>query len=68
MLIKANQNVFLVVQTPTLKVVTLGRALGNAHKGEIAHARNLNTGRDVVGVAVDTGIIQVQIGGPNDAD
>ena len=66
MVIKANQNVFLVVQTPTLKVVTLGKALGNARKGEIAHARNLSTGREVVGVAADAGVIQVGIGGPND--
>jgi flagella basal body P-ring formation protein FlgA len=66
--IKANQNVFLVVQTPTLRVVTLGKALGNARKGEIAHARNLNTGREVVGVAADTGVIQVELGGANDGN
>ena len=66
--IKANQQVFLVVQTATLRAVTLGKAVGNARKGEVAHARNLSTGRDVLGVAVDTGIIQIELGGPNDAN
>jgi flagella basal body P-ring formation protein FlgA len=64
--IKANQRVFLVVQTPSLRVVTLGKAVGSARQGEVARARNLNTGREVMGTAVDAGIIQVDIGGPND--
>lgn len=63
--IKANQRVFLVVQTPCLRAVTLGKAVGNARKGELARARNLRTGREVVGVAIDAGMIQIDIGGPS---
>lgn len=63
--IRSNQRVFLVVQTPTLRVVTLGKAVGNARLGEVARARNLTTGREVVGVAVEGGIIRVEIGGPH---
>jgi len=62
--VKSNQRVFLVVQTPALRVVTIGKAVGSARKGEVARARNITTGREVVGIAVDTGIIQVKIGGP----
>ncbi len=64
--IRSNQRVFLVVQTPTLRVVTVGKAVGNARQGEVALARNLSTGREVVGTAAGPGIIEVQIGGPID--
>ena len=63
--IEANQNVFLVVQTETLKVVTLGKALARARRGEVARARNLATGREVVGVAGDDSAIHVLLGGPS---
>lgn len=63
LVIKANQRVFLLVQTETLRVVTLGRAVAPARKGEMARAKNLTTGRDVVGIAVDDKTIQVPLGG-----
>ncbi len=61
--IERNQRVFLVAQTATLRVVTLGTALGRAREGEIARAKNLSTGREVVGIAVGQGTIEVPIGG-----
>lgn len=68
LVIEANQRVFLVVRTRTLRVITLGRALARARKGEIARAKNLTTGREVVGVAVDDSTIQVFLGGASDAE
>jgi len=58
-----NQRVFLVVTLPTLRAVTLGKALCRARQGEPARAVNLATGREVVGIAVSPGTIQVPIGG-----
>jgi flagella basal body P-ring formation protein FlgA len=65
--IEANQSVFLVVQTETLKVVTLGKALSRARLGEVARAKNLATGFEVAGVAGNDSTIHVLLGGPSDA-
>ncbi len=61
--IERNQRVFLVVESPTLRVVTLGRSLERARRGEPARAKNLNTGRKVLGIAVAGGTIRVPLGG-----
>lgn len=66
--IKPNQRVFLVVRTATLRVVTIGTAVGSARLGEAARARNLSTGREVVGTAAAGGVIEVSIGGPSNAN
>ncbi len=63
--IELNQRVFLVVETKTLRVVTVGKSLCRARRGEIASARNMSTGREVVGVAVGNSTIQVFLGGPS---
>ena len=57
--------VFLVVETETLRVVTIGKSLCRARRGETASARNISTGREVVGVAVGDSTIQVFLGGPS---
>ncbi len=64
--IEPNQRVFLVVETKTLRVVTLGKSLCRARRGQIARARNLATGREVVGIAHDDSTIHVSLGGPSD--
>ncbi len=64
--IEPNQSVFLIVQTETLKVVTLGTALGRARRGQVARAKNISTGREVLGVAGDDSTIHVLLGGPTD--
>jgi len=64
--IERNQRVFLVVQSRTLRVVTLGQAVERARRGEPARAKNLKTGREVVGVAMAGGVIKVPLGGPDD--
>ncbi len=60
--IERNQRVFLVVETSTLRAVTLGKALERARLGEVARAENLSTGREVAGIAVAKGKIMVPIG------
>ncbi|MFO7956027.1 MAG: flagellar basal body P-ring formation chaperone FlgA [Candidatus Brocadiia bacterium] len=63
--IERSQRVFLVVESRTLRIVTLGEALDRARRGELARARNLKTGREVVGVAMAGGVIKVPLGGPD---
>ncbi|KPK64323.1 MAG: hypothetical protein AMK73_04725 [Planctomycetes bacterium SM23_32] len=58
-----NQRVFLVVETDTLRAVTVGKALCRARKGEIARARNLSSGREVVGLATEDSTIRVLLKG-----
>jgi len=60
--VEAHQRVFLCVRTRTLQIVTLGKALSRARLGQIARARNLVTGREVVGVAIGEGTIHVSMG------
>jgi flagella basal body P-ring formation protein FlgA len=64
--IEANQRVILVARGHGLRIVTLGKAVRSARKGEVAKARNLRTGREVVGVAVEEGTIEVHLGGSNE--
>ncbi len=64
--IEPGQRVFLVVETPGLRISTYGKSLCRARRGEIARAANLTTGREVVGVAGDGGIISVFLGGMTD--
>jgi flagella basal body P-ring formation protein FlgA len=66
LVINPNQQVFLVVQTPTLRAVTVGRSLSRARLGEVARAQNVSTGREVVGIAVDGSTIQVRLEGQTD--
>jgi flagella basal body P-ring formation protein FlgA len=66
--IEMNQQVFLVVQTETLRVVTVGKALSRARQGGPARARNVSTGREVVGVAVGNSTIQVFLEGQTYAE
>jgi len=61
--IQPNQQVFLVVQVGAVRAVAMGKSLGRARKGELARARNVSTGRDVMGVAVDSGTIWVFVEG-----
>jgi flagella basal body P-ring formation protein FlgA len=61
--IQHNQQVFLVLETATLRAVTLGKAIGRARRGEMARAVNLSSGREVVGVAAGEGTIQVLMEG-----
>jgi flagella basal body P-ring formation protein FlgA len=61
-----NQHVLLIVQSGSLRVICHGKSTCRARKGETARARNLTTGREVVGVAVDDSTIQVIPGGGND--
>jgi len=63
--IEYGQRVYLVVQTDTLRVVTLGKALCRARLGEPARAENLKTGREVVGLAEKDGTIRIQLEGSN---
>ncbi len=66
LVIELNQRVRLVVETSTLRAVTLGKALGRARLGEAARARNLSTGREVVGTAVEGSTIRVALEGQPD--
>jgi len=65
--IEPRQRVFLVVETAGLRVSTLGQSLGRARMGEVARARNLVSGREVVGIAAGEGVIQVLTGAKSDA-
>ena len=58
-----NDRVFLVVETATLRAVMVGRSLGRAREGELARARNLTTGREVLGVAAANSTIRVMMEG-----
>ena len=60
--VQRNQRVFLIVETAALRAVTLGKALSRARRGEIARAKNLRSGREVVGIAVRQGTIRVMTG------
>lgn len=64
--IQANQRVFLVVRTSTMRVVTKGKATRSARLGEAAVARNLRTAREVSGVALKGGVIRVLMGSEED--
>jgi flagella basal body P-ring formation protein FlgA len=66
--IERSQRVFLVVESRTLRIVTLGEALDRARRGELARAKNLKTGREVVGVAMPGGVIKVPLGGPDNEE
>jgi flagella basal body P-ring formation protein FlgA len=61
--IERNQHVFLVVETATLRIVMLGRALARARAGGVARAENMNTGREVTGIALEGGTIRVPMEG-----
>ena len=65
-LIDLNQRVYVVVETGTLRAVTVGRSLNRARKGELARARNLTTGRELVGTAVRQGTIRIFLEGQTD--
>jgi flagella basal body P-ring formation protein FlgA len=64
--INHNQRVFLVVDTGTLRAVTVGKSLGRARLGELARARNLSSGREVVGVAMENSTIRILLEGLDD--
>lgn len=66
LVINPNQQVFLVVQTPTLRAVAVGRSLSRGRLGEVARAQNLCTGREVIGIAVDGSTIHVRLEGQTD--
>ncbi|MHC5033420.1 MAG: flagellar basal body P-ring formation chaperone FlgA [Planctomycetota bacterium] len=68
LVIGVNQRVFLVVRTPTLRITTLGKSLERARQGQIARAKNLSTGREVVGIALDDSTIQVLLEGQSHGD
>ena len=59
--IEFHERVHLLVQSAGLRVVTLGRALCKARKGEMARAENLSTGREVVGIATGDSTIKVDM-------
>ena len=63
LVIDLNQRVFLVVETRTLRAVTVGKSLGRAREGEVARAKNLRTGREVVGLAMGDSTIRVFLEG-----
>jgi flagella basal body P-ring formation protein FlgA len=60
--IERNQRVFLIVRTATLRVQAIGVALDTARLGEVARAKNMATGREVVGLAAEQGVIRVPLG------
>ncbi len=62
-LVERNQRVLLVVRTPTLRVVTAGKALQRGRRGEVVRAENLSTGKSVAGLAVERGTLRVPLGG-----
>ena len=64
--IDLNQRVYVVVETGTLRAVTVGRSLNRARKGEPVRARNLTTGRELVGTAVGPGTIRIFLEGQID--
>lgn len=57
--IKYHERVYLVVETEGLRVITLGRSLCKARRGQTARAENLATGRHVVGVAAGDSTVKV---------
>jgi flagella basal body P-ring formation protein FlgA len=59
--IQRNQRVFLVLETATLRAVTVGKALQKARQGESARALNPSSGREVVGTAVDDSTIRIRL-------
>lgn len=61
-----NQRVYIVLETATLRVATLGASLCRARAGEPARARNLSTGREVVGIATADSMIRVTLEGQLD--
>jgi len=61
-----NQRVYIVLETPTLRAVTMGKSLCRARQGELARAKNLSTGREVVGVAAGDSTIRVTLEGQPD--
>jgi len=63
LVVERNRRVFIVVNTPTLRAVTMGKALADARLGEAASAENLASGRRVFGTAVDTDTIEVTLAG-----
>ncbi len=64
--VERNQRIFLVVQTRTLRVITLGKSLSRARAGEPVRAENLATGREVAGVATEQGLVRVSLTGAGD--
>jgi len=57
-----NQRIFLVVESATLRIITVGRSLSRARRGEPASAKNLETGRVVTGIASGNGTLKVSFG------
>jgi flagella basal body P-ring formation protein FlgA len=66
LVIRQNQQVFLVVEMGAVKAVAVGKSLSRARRGEVARARNVSTGREVAGIAVDGATIQVFVEGASD--
>jgi flagella basal body P-ring formation protein FlgA len=64
--IEHNQRVFLIVETETLRAVTLGKSMQRARAGELVRVRNLSSNREVVGIAADDSTVHVLMGGHTD--
>lgn len=64
--VERNQRVFLVVETETLRVMTLGKSLSRARVGEPVQAQNLVTGRHISGIATEEGLVRVPLGRKSD--
>ncbi len=57
--LKRGEPVTLVVETPRLKVTTLGQALEDAHRGDATRVLNVTSKREVIGHVERGGIVTV---------
>jgi flagella basal body P-ring formation protein FlgA len=64
--IAANQLVYVVVQTPTLRIAAVGKALTSARAGDVVTARNVATRKEMTGIAQPDSSIRVLMEGQTD--